>query len=373
MKFQVRAAEDDWYTKFLSSGLLETPGFKLVSRPHVHKLDQNEMSVDWPQSIKRRVADELLEASWNHYPVPYDHCLRSSIADSIGVDGSNIVVGPGSNYQLSVLLSVFGRGLQGKLLLAAPSFPLFEAHCRYDGIAYERWSLDQNFEYDISLLKDLPEYSAVIFATPNNPTGTELPLDKLRQLLIDHPQSMFVADEAYGGFTDQNLLPLLAEFSNLILVRTLSKSSASAGIRLSYIVAAAPLAEELHKVTLPFIVNHFSAIACRYIFGDAALQKFLAKNTAQIVAERERIYLELLKVPAVKVIPSKANFFLLKWASNELAERGFSALLNAGLLTRKVYNGDALKGCVRVTIGSKKANDRCIHLLREMRASLESL
>ena len=176
-------------------------------------------------------------------------------------------------------------------------------HCHYAGISYEPWNLDQDFNYNISDLDDLPAKSLVIFASPNNPTGTTLSIEDLKSLLEKHPESMFLADEAYFEFNDQPYVELLKDHSNLMILRTMSKTMGAAGIRLGYLMGASALIQELKKVRLPFMLNHFAMESAKVILSDAEMQSFVSNNVKNAMDERERIFQALAPVGERKWLP----------------------------------------------------------------------
>ena len=102
------------------------------------KLDQNECPFDWPQELKTKVLNRVLEQEWNRYPEPHGEYFHNLLADYVGVPRDCIISGPGSNTLIPLLIDSMGKTLRkGKLVIARPSFALFEAQCKYSGVDYE--------------------------------------------------------------------------------------------------------------------------------------------------------------------------------------------------------------------------------------------
>ena len=196
---------------------------------------------------------------------------------------------PGSNYHISVLLNLFStRDVDTKLVLPRPSFPLFEGHCRYQNIPYKTWNLNKNFEYKLENLPELSAGSCVFIASPNNPVGNTLPQKDLITLLKNHPDSFFVMDEAYWEFAEENTLPLLAEHSNLLVMRTFSKAMGSAGLRFSYVVTNKAFCAQIKKLTLPFIVNKFTSVALTHALKNQNFMDSIQKNVEFITMQKRK-------------------------------------------------------------------------------------
>jgi histidinol-phosphate aminotransferase len=350
-------------TGFLEPSLVDAPGYKIDTPPAVRiKLDQNESPWDWPAPIKERILAKVKEAGWNRYPSAFADQLAARVAAYAGVPADSVLLGPGSNYLCSLVLSTFSRKIPargGKVVVARPSFALYESHCRYDGIPYEVWPLDAGLEYDERLLPALPPHSLVVFASPNNPVGNVLGKNRLEALLQAHPRVLFVADEAYFEYAAEPYTELLARYGNLILIRTFSNTLGAAGVRLGYFLAAPAYLHELKKLRLPYLLNHFSVIAATEILASPESRDYLAQVVKSAVAERERVFqgLSRLQEPGgFRVKNSEANFLLLRWPDTPQALAVYQKLIAAGILVRNVSGSPGLAGCLRITLGDRHEN-----------------
>lgn len=356
--------------KFLTPSLFRARGYHLEAPDVEVKLDQNESPWDWPDSVKDIVLSKLKQRSWNRYPTPFADDLAARIAEKLGVRSKNILLGPGSNYLIGLILQTFSRSIQGKVVLTRPSFPLYESHCQYEGINYEVWPLNADLEYDVALLPHLPDGSLVVFASPNNPVGNVLKRDVLRKLLHDYPQVMFVGDEAYCEFADETYTDLLSEYSNLILVRTFSKTLGAAGVRLGYLLGAANVIELLRKPRVPFLLNQFTLVAANEVMENQAMAKVFDEIIANALRERSRVF-ESLSAESGRlkfvIKPTQANFVLLRWSANLGSDNAYKHLLQCGILVRNVSGAPSLSGCLRISIGTGPENDRLLDAFRTMK------
>jgi histidinol-phosphate aminotransferase len=258
-----------------------------------------------------------------------------------------------------------------QVVIAQPSFPLYEMHCRYENIPYEIWPLDKDFNYSLDLLPKLNDPSLLIFASPNNPCGNALKKTDLVTILSKNPQTLVLADEAYFEYNDpeEEYLDLLSRFDNLIILRTFSKTLAAAGIRIGYMVGAKAYIEQFHKLRLPFLINSFTIEAAKIFLEEKVCRDFVEKLVHHVVSEREKMSLALSQM-RIDFVPSKANFFMLRFDSNEKAELVNQRLLKEGILARTIYKGPRLKGCLRLSIGTTEENELVLATLKAMRVDL---
>ena len=365
-KITPKAPNDSWAKGYFVETLKATPGYKLNDPQGITvKLDQNECPWDWPNDLKERVLNKVLNHEWNRYPEPHGEYFHSLLAEYIGVPRECIITGPGSNTLIPLLIDSLGKTRKGKLVIARPSFALFEAQCRYSGVDYEPWTLNENFEYDLDALPELTDGSMVIFANPNNPTGSALENDVLEELLKKNPTTLFVADEAYYEFAGESCAELLERYDNLIIMRTFSKTMASAGVRIGYLFGARKWIEELEKLRLPFMLNHFAMEAGISMMTDPQMKEFVSDHVKLVVTEREKLKSALESYPQVETFASKANFLLLRWSDQESCDKAYNYLISKGILLRNISKGPMLKGCLRLSIGDVGENDSFVAAMEE--------
>ncbi|MCX6131288.1 MAG: aminotransferase class I/II-fold pyridoxal phosphate-dependent enzyme, partial [Proteobacteria bacterium] len=310
-----KSPDMDWLCQYFQPSLVASKPYKIDTPAGIHtKLDQNESPWDWPPELKQKILEALRKTEWNRYPESMAASLTQILAEYLGIGSDCIMTSPGSNHLIALILEALGRRLTGKIVIARPSFALFESAAQNAGLAYETWDLDENFDFRRERLPHLPDGSLVIFASPNNPTGTGLPKTQFRKLLQDFPKVLFLADEAYYEFDDEPYTDLLGEFSNLLILRTLSKTMGAAGIRLGYALGSPALIGLLTKLRLPYLLNHFTLEAAKVMLTDPEMQIFVQRNIENARHERERVFQSLgaMKLQnGLQIINSKANFLAL--------------------------------------------------------------
>ncbi len=356
----IREPSNGFLERFFTPALFKARSYVLETHDVRVKLDQNESPWDWPADVKDAVLDRLKGMPWNRYPSAFADDLSAKIAAKLGVSSKHLLLGPGSNYLIALILQTFSRSIQGNVILARPSFPLYESQCQYEGIPYQVWPLTSDLEYDVKLLPEMLPGSMVVFASPNNPVGNVLRRDILKKLLQDYPDVLFVGDEAYCEFADESYTDLLREFSNLILVRTFSKTLGAAGVRLGYVLGAANVIELLRKPRVPFLLNQFTIAAANEVMDNPAMTHVFEGIVANAISERDRVYKFLCRESSrlkFTVKPSQANFLLLRWADNSGSGNAYQHLIKHSILVRNVSAAPGLTGCLRVSIGTVEEND----------------
>jgi histidinol-phosphate aminotransferase len=195
-------------------------------------------------------------------------------------------------------------------------------------------------------------------ANPNNPTGTLTSKNDLLALL--QTGVPLVVDEAYYEFTGESAVPLMNDWPNLMVLRTFSKWSGLAGLRVGYGLFPRQIADYLHAIRDPYNVNAAALVAVRESFQDL---DYLMGNVGKIVAERERFAAEIGKIKRLRSYPSRSNFILcdvLEGNAAELQQR----LESQGILVR-YYSEPRLRNCLRFSVGKPEQDDILIEALKQ--------
>ena len=194
------------------------------------------------------------------YPDPSSDRLKRAIADFHGVTPDQVFVGNGSD---EVLAHTFLALLKHDAPLLFPdiTYSFYPVYCRLYGIDYREIPLTESFEISIDDYRQVN--GGIIFANPNAPTGRLLPESEIERLLKANGDSVVVVDEAYIDFGGESCAALVNDYPQLLVVHTLSKSRALAGLRVGYALGQAPLIEALTRVKDSFNsypLDHFFAI-----------------------------------------------------------------------------------------------------------------
>lgn len=197
--------------------------------------------------------------------------------------------------------------------------------------------------------------SGLIFANPNAPSGISLSREEVRAMLKKaSPDQIFVVDEAYCDFGGESCIPLLAEFKNLLIVRTFSKSLCGAGMRLGYIVASPEIVNFI--TTVKNSLNHFPIDALAQVAGNTACRNpaYYCECARKVVEQRES-FQSFLAEKGWEFVPSKTNFVLARHPSVS-GEEVYRRIKHEGILVRH-FSTKGIEDYVRITIGTKEQMD----------------
>jgi histidinol-phosphate aminotransferase len=322
------------------------------------KLDQNENPYELPADLKRAVVDRVLQRPWGRYPEFVPAAMIRTLAKFTGWHEDGILVGNGSNELIQASLTVtLGPGRS--LAIPQPTFTLYKLMATALQAKVTELFLDsENFTFDAGkLIEASKSADVVVVCTPNNPTGNLLDQDALVAVLKS-AKGLVIVDEAYHEFSAQTAFPLLSDYRNLVVLRTFSKAMAMAGLRFGYMMAHPEIVREINKSKLPYNVNIFTLSAAETVVERCSV---LERGIATLIKERDRVFAELQKKPAVRAFPSKANFILIKTAKP--ARELFEALYAQGVLVRDVSSYPLLDRCLRVSIGTPEENNKFLAAL----------
>ena len=291
----------------------------------------------------------------NRYPDSEAKTLKKIISKNLRLTPENILFGNGSDELIYYLITVFG----GPVLYPVPTFSMYGIISQALGEKRIEVPLDDEFDLDTDRILPLikKEKPGIIFlSSPNNPTGNCFSADRI--LKIVESTSLVVIDEAYQPFSsEKGFLPMLNDYKNLVILRTLSKIG-FAGLRVGFMIADREIINEVNKVRLPFNINSLSQAAAAALLQNTHTIKL---HMGLITSERERLLNELWKLRGIKPYPSEANFILFKVKNSD---KIYCRLLKKGVLVRNMRG--TVNECLRVTVGTKKENNIFIKALKEV-------
>ncbi|MDP3048633.1 MAG: histidinol-phosphate transaminase [Thermodesulfovibrionales bacterium] len=322
------------------------------------KLDANESPYGF------EINDKILKSiKTNRYPDPEAKNLKKIIAKNLRLNPENILFGNGSDELIYYLITVF----DGPVLYPVPTFSMYGIISQALGEKTIEIPLDNDFDLNMekiltAIKKQKPKL--IFLSSPNNPTGNCFSADRILKIveftssLVTCHLSLVVVDEAYQPFSsEKGFLPMLSDYKNLVILRTLSKIG-FAGLRVGFMIADREIINEVNKVRLPFNLNSLSqAVAAALIKNPNTIKLHIGL----ITSERERLLNELWKIRGIKPYPSEANFILFKVKNSD---KIYYRLLKKGVLVRNMKG--VVNGCLRVTVGTKKENNIFIKALKEV-------
>jgi histidinol-phosphate aminotransferase len=303
----------------------------------------------------------------NRYPDGACAELRGVIAERLEVSEASLCFGNGSCELLMLLCQVL-LSTERHAVFPHPSFVMYRSIVLAQGAAFDAVPL-KGLDYDLDdLLRAVrPETGVVIICNPNNPTGSYIEPSELRAFIERVPkETAVILDEAYGEFVTsparEETAVWVAEYPNLVVLRTFSKIYGLAGLRLGYGIADPEIVEALDKVRQPFNVDSLAQIAAR---ESLRYPDRVRERRDRIAAERLRLA-GALRESGVRCLPSEANFLLVDVTGLAVPGPEVSqALLERGILTRSGYAMDC-PGWIRVTIGDAEEDDLFLSAMREL-------
>ena len=326
------------------------------------KLDAMENPYTLPEQLRNELGRRLADVAMNRYPVPTYAALKAKIRDKLGVpDGYDVVLGNGSDELIS-MISIACAQPGAKVLAPLPGFVMYAMSAKFAGLEFVGVPLKADFSLDkAAMLAAIAQHRPAItyLAYPNNPTGTLFDAGDMVEILAAvGDRGVVIVDEAYQPVAQASFMPRLAEFDNLVVMRTVSKLGL-AGIRLGYMAASAALLGEFDKVRPPYNINVLTQAAAEFVLDHAAV---LDAQAAAVREERTSLSAALAALPGVEVFPSAANFLLIRVKD---ANEVFANLLQRKILIKNMSKMHALlANCLRVTVSTPQENALFIEALR---------
>jgi histidinol-phosphate aminotransferase/imidazoleglycerol-phosphate dehydratase/histidinol-phosphatase len=291
----------------------------------------------------------------NRYPEPQPGALRQRLADLYGVAASDLWVTRGSDDAIDLLVRAFCRPGVDSVAVIEPTFSAYAQFARIQGAKLVTARLGANFAFDADAVLSAVAAAApklLFVCTPNNPTGSPVNPADVRKLAAALPDTLVVADEAYGEFSD---LPSLSreagKIANLVVLRTLSKAYGLAGARIGCAIAGGEVVELLARVSPPYPLPLPSIAAALDTLGPERMPVH-AERIRTLLVERKRLADLLGAVPEIAAVREGGNFLFLEVAEpEELARRLAAAAV------RVRFRPNAAPGGVRVSVGTRAEND----------------
>jgi histidinol-phosphate aminotransferase len=203
-----------------------------------------------------------------------------------------------------------------------------------------------------------------VLNSPNNPTGSAHP-DGAVERIVAETGALVLCDEAYQDFGGPTAIPLLRLTSRVVVLRTFSKAMGMAGLRFGLALAHPDVARELAKGKLPYNVNLVTLAAADVALDHAAL---FAARTQAVVETRDRFLPRLARIPGIEVVPTAANFVLVRCRARPAAEVYRRLYDEHGILVRDVSNSGELSECLRISIGTEDDMEAVLAALQDILA-----
>jgi histidinol-phosphate aminotransferase len=298
------------------------------------------------------------------YPDPNADCLKEAVAEHFA--GSALTpahVFAGGNGSDEVLAHVFLALLKHDqpILLPDVTYSFYPVYCRLYGIDVTTIPLDERFAIRVG--DYARENGGIVIANPNAPTGHPLPLGDVERLVAGARQSVVVVDEAYVDFGGETAVGLVRRHPNLLVVRTLSKSHALAGLRVGYAVGDPALIEALERVKNSFNSFPLDRVAIAGAAAALADREYLEKTRQAVMRSRTALTGELERL-GFDVLPSAANFVFVRHPRRDALE--LAAMLRERSIIVRHFKQARINQHLRITIGTDAQCERLVAALKEI-------
>ena len=346
----------------LRQNLRELSAYGAPQVPADAVMNTNENPYAPSAALAQAIADRVSEVALtlNRYPDRDAVTLRNKLADFINglsgteYDATNIWAANGSNEIIQSLFMAFGGGAA---LGFIPSYSMHPLIAKVTQVQWLNGNRREDFTLDVDsaieqIQRDKPTLTFI--TTPNNPTGSSVTIEEIEKIARS-TSGLLVVDEAYAEFSDEpSAATLIKKYPHIVVIRTMSKAFAFAGVRLGYLVADPSVIDAMFLVRLPY---HLSALTQAAAEVALDFKGELLGTVAQLRADREKVA-DQLTAMGLTVTPSSSNFLLFSGFDMPSAQL-WQKMLDRGVLIRDV----GLLGYLRVTIGNEAENTKFISTL----------
>ena len=334
-----------------------TPG-EQPNQPDMIKLNTNENPYPPAPGVEKALKEMDMDAM-RLYPDPAAYDLVHAIAQMYSLKDEQVFVGVGSDDVLAMSFLTFFNS-EKPVLFPDITYSFYDVWADLFKIPYERPALDENFH--IKKEDYFRENGGVIFPNPNAPTGVEMQLEDVEEIIRHNQDVIVIVDEAYVDFGGKSALPLIEKYDNLLVVQTFSKSRSLAGMRIGFACGNEKLIKYLNDVKYSF--NSYTMDRTALAAGVAAVkdQAYFQETCNKIIETREWTKKEL-KALGFSFQDSMSNFI---FAAHETcpAEKIFEALREKHIYVRYFPKGRT-NNFLRITIGTQEEMQTFINVLKD--------
>src|SRR5690606_22103225 len=305
-----------------------------------------------------------LDRRFNRYPDPLQHQLKLKLSTIKGVPARNMFLGNGSDEAIDILFRAFCRPGIDNVILTPPTYGMYEVSANINDVATKRVNLTADFQLNLEGIAEAIDANTrmIFLCSPNNPTGNSLHREDVETVLANF-NGLVVIDEAYINYSRQkSFIQELTEYSNLVVLQTLSKAWGLAALRLGMAFASEEIIEVFNKIKPPYNINQATQELALAALDHVDQVNDWIKTT---VAEREKLSEGLRAFEFVDhVYPSDANFLLVKTTSPRAL---YEYLVGRSIIVRDRSKVELCAGCLRITVGTPEENAELLAALGRFR------
>lgn len=337
-----------------------------VKKEDIIKLGSNENP--WGPSKKAIKAINEGCNNINRYPESDLRELMIELAKYAGVNEDQVIIGgDGADEIIDDLAKTF-IDPGDEFIVPLPSYMYYEYLLKQYGAipVYAKWDLEKNVLDVESILNSITKNTKMIFlCSPNNPTGTLISQEDIMKIAEANNEILIVIDEAYFEYSQVNNVNLIDKYSNIFIIRTMSKVMGLAGMRIGYGLSNSEIIEYIHRIKPVFSLTRLSYVAALNTIKD---REFIEDSIKKGIESREYLYRELSKIDSLNVFPSKSNFILFGIKDTGFTAAEFSKeLLKRGIIVRDCTSFKGLDDYwIRISICTQEENEKFIKIINEV-------
>lgn len=313
---------------------------------------------------------ELTRQTLNRYPECQPAQVIERYAAYCGLNSDQVLVSRGADEGIELLIRAFCEPGKDKILFCPPTYGMYSVSAETIGVEYLTVPALENWQPDVpAIAAQLDGVKLVYLCSPNNPTGNLIDPQSIRELLdLTAGKALVVADEAYIDFCPEaSLTSWLRDYPHLVILRTLSKAFALAGLRCGFTLANPEVINLLLKVIAPYPLSAPVADIAAQALSEQGLA-LMRENVKTLNQTRSWLQQQLEQCSLVEqVYPSSANYLLVRFTRTTV----FRALWDQGIILRDQSKNPGLNGCLRISIGTRQECETLISALHSLSDSAE--
>lgn len=320
-------------------------------------LDFNERTLPVSEHVTKALVDYIQSGRLQMYPAYGD--IEQVIAEYVGVNANNVMITNGSDQGIDLIIRA-SVNPGDEAIIPGPSFAMYSQCAKVENLTLiePKYTLETGFPLQGVLDAITSKTRVICLANPNNPSGTGVSREAIRQILMAAPHATVLVDECYFEYSGITVCDWVDEFSNLVITRTFSKTWGIPSLRLGFVISHPDNILALLNVRGPYDINQVAIVAIR---AALAQPEYTHDYVREVMQDAKPLFEHFLSERAIEFWPSEANYvwcFPAQWSAIN------QALIDAGILVRPKADAAGNMG-LRVTIGTLEQTQRAIDVFRQ--------
>ncbi|QIQ21957.1 histidinol-phosphate transaminase [Zophobihabitans entericus] len=308
----------------------------------------------------------LQNSNLNRYPEPQPETVINQYASYAGVQPTQVLVSRGADEAIELLMRAFCEPYQDSIIYCPPTYGMYSVSAETLGVQARAVPAKSDWQLDLPAIEaNMENVKLIYICSPNNPTGNLINPEDIKSVLkLAKNRALVVVDEAYIEFAaEHSVASWLKEYPHLVILRTLSKAFALAGLRCGFTLANEPVIQALSKVIAPYpLPSPVAEIAAQALTRDGLTTMKL--HVVNINAQKTKFVYELRQLLCVEqVYSSFGNYVLVRFKADSNV---FKQLWDKGIILRDQNKQPGLENCIRISIGTQAECDAVISALNSL-------